>query len=316
MAERASSAGWRRGLARIRQRVTLEHLGITTVILGYVLILIGGVVRIEGAGMGCGDDWPICNGKVIPTFTYLTAIEYLHRVVAGLILLLTTALTIVAWRTVPPHDIRRGLSVSALALVLLQAGLGAVTVFAELDPRAVTAHLGMAQAYFAVVIVIALFGSKRLRRDTARGSAAIGRAAAAACATTFILLLTGAYTASSGAAWACPSWPLCGDKYVPTGWSLVDIHVLHRWMVLFALVAIIWLVLASVRNVGASAPLTLFALAALGFVLIETLIGAANIWLELADWVRISHLAAATLVWGCLVTAAVLNARAMARSTA
>lgn len=313
VAETASATGWKRQITGLWQRVTLEQLGIATVILGYILILIGGVVRIEGAGMGCGDDWPICNGKVIPTFNYLTAIEYIHRVVAGLVLLLTTGLTIVAWKTTPPTDVRRWLSATAFVLVLLQAGLGAITVFAELDPRAVTAHLGMAQAYFAIVIVIALSGSQTVRRGTVHGSTAIARSAVVACGTTFVLLLTGAYTASSGAAWACPTWPLCGDKYVPTGWSLIDIHVLHRWLVVLAFAAIVWLVVTAIRDAGIGAPLTLVALAALGFTLIETLVGAANIWLELADWVRISHLGVATLVWGCLVTAAVLNARALAR---
>lgn len=303
MGQTAKQANSEREAAPAAQRgwFTVERLAVATVVLGYILILIGGVVRIEGAGMGCGDDWPICNGKVIPTFSYLTTIEYLHRVVAGAILLLTSWLVFATWRQARRSDARRWLTVTALVLVLAQALLGAVTVFAELDPRAVTAHLGMAQAYFAIMIVIAFIGYARPGRPARPASPAIVRAAIVAIAATFGLLLTGAYTASSGAAWACPQWPLCHGKYFPTGWTSADVHILHRWLALITIGAIVWLLVVAVRDAGMSARVSMLAGLALALTLIETLIGAANIWTELANWVRISHLAFATLVWGALI---------------
>ena len=30
------------------------------------LIVLGGVVRITGSGMGCGDHWPRCDGEWFP----------------------------------------------------------------------------------------------------------------------------------------------------------------------------------------------------------------------------------------------------------
>lgn len=303
MAQAAKRVNENRGVAATDEarRFSIERIAIATVVLGYILILIGGVVRIEGAGMGCGDDWPICNGKVIPTFSYLTTIEYIHRVVAGGILLLTTWMVLAAWRSLPRSDARRWLSLSALILVVAQAGLGAITVFAELDPRAVTAHLGMAQAYFALVIIVALISHRWVTSPGGEHSPAVLRAALVAGVLTFGLLLTGAYTASGGAAWACPEWPLCGDKYFPTGWTPADIHMLHRWLALLTVVAIGWLLVVAIREVGAKARVTKYAAAAMILTLAEVTIGGANIWFELAAWVRISHLAFATLVWGSLV---------------
>src|SRR5882762_9739548 len=32
----------------------------------YVLIVLGFVVRITGSGLGCGNHWPLCNGRLFP----------------------------------------------------------------------------------------------------------------------------------------------------------------------------------------------------------------------------------------------------------
>jgi len=29
----------------------------------YLLIILGAVVRITGSGLGCGEHWPLCNGR-------------------------------------------------------------------------------------------------------------------------------------------------------------------------------------------------------------------------------------------------------------
>ena len=37
-------------------------------VVGYnVLVIVwGAVVRATGSGAGCGDNWPLCNGQVVP----------------------------------------------------------------------------------------------------------------------------------------------------------------------------------------------------------------------------------------------------------
>src|SRR5438034_959390 len=64
----------------------------------YLLIILGGIVRITGSGLGCGDHWPLCNGHLFPPLNDSgTVIEWSHRLVAALVSVLVVALAVVVW---------------------------------------------------------------------------------------------------------------------------------------------------------------------------------------------------------------------------
>src|SRR5258708_24811787 len=69
-------------------------LAIVAAVAVYGQIVLGGVVRITGSGLGC-PDWPACQGKIVPDFANShVVIEYAHRLVgttAGLLVLATAA---------------------------------------------------------------------------------------------------------------------------------------------------------------------------------------------------------------------------------
>src|SRR5687767_7007084 len=117
-----------------RAMKTLARVGAASVALTYLHLVFGGIVRITGSGMGCGDHWPKCLGSWIPPFDHPTIlIEWTHRLLALLVVITIAALTLVARskRDEPgvagPGGVLRPAAL-ALALVVGVALLGMVTV--------------------------------------------------------------------------------------------------------------------------------------------------------------------------------------------
>ncbi|MBX6343320.1 MAG: COX15/CtaA family protein, partial [Thermomicrobiaceae bacterium] len=69
-----------------------QKLAVAAAVVAYLLIVLGGVVRVSGSGMACGGDWPTCGGRLLPALGAPTAIEYAHRAVAGALTLLALGL--------------------------------------------------------------------------------------------------------------------------------------------------------------------------------------------------------------------------------
>src|SRR3989442_2370981 len=59
------------------------RLAWTAATFTYLLIILGAIVRITGSGLGCGEHWPLCNGKLLPPLDLPTMIEYGHRLAAA-----------------------------------------------------------------------------------------------------------------------------------------------------------------------------------------------------------------------------------------
>jgi len=91
-------------------------------VLVYTLLVIlwGAYVRATGSGAGCGGHWPLCNGQVVPRSPAAeTIIEYTHRLMSGLSLILVGGLVFRAFRVFPRgHRARRFAVLSGLFLLV------------------------------------------------------------------------------------------------------------------------------------------------------------------------------------------------------
>src|SRR2546425_5302991 len=270
----------------------------------YLLIILGAIVRITGSGMGCGEHWPLCNGKLLPPLDLPTLIEYTHRLVAASVSILVLALaTYARWLregagsrqqdssngpiAVSSHRPTVRPSVApyvALGLLALQVALGAVTVKLQLPPWTVILHLGTAMLLLATLLV------------TARGHPRTppSRAELAALTLGFGTVLLGALTANLGAASACLGFPLCNGALFPSGNYLQYVHWVHRLFAYTLFAYVVWWAVRSKRR-GVWYVVAL--------VSVQVAVAATMVLLALPQPLQAAHVAVGAAVWTALVLA-------------
>jgi heme A synthase len=285
----------------------MRRLVLATGIATFVLIIVGGVVRVSDSGLGCGPagsgfhGWPFCNGDVVPGVDLNSIIEYTHRVLAVIVGFMILAIFVLAWRR------RRellGPAAALLVLVIAQGALGGATVEENLEEVYVAAHLGLAMLLLGLLLHLyrrvtdapAVQGGPRLRALSIAASVLV-----------LCTVVAGGYMAGTqnygradyqlgdGAHHACgKEFPTCNGEFMPFGDAeLVDIHLTHRAFMYIASILVIALVVVAVRR----GVLTRHAWALAGLLAVQILVGALNVWLDEYELLILLHLALGTLLW-------------------
>ena len=152
-----------------------RRLGILTIFAVYFVILVGGIVRASGAGMGC-PDWPTCFGQWVPPTAesqlptnyheiyaargyentqfnpVKTWTEYTNRLVGvtiGFLIFLTAWSSRIYLKT---DKTTFYLALSAFFLVGFQGWLGSAVVASNLKPLMITLHMLLALLIVALLI--------------------------------------------------------------------------------------------------------------------------------------------------------------------
>ncbi len=219
------------------------------------------------------------------------------------------------WRAVRRLRDRRWIvrgSVVALVLVLVQAGLGGLTVEHGLEEALVAAHLGLAM----ILIGVLLFVLRATRTDQPAPAASSGLRTLSFVAATLVLatIVAGGYMAGTekvgaeeaplhgGAHLACGTeFPTCLGEAAPFGTGpMVDVHLTHRFLMYLAAAAVLAMVAVAMRRGIRSRA---FPLAAI-LLVAQILLGAMNVWLGEHPTLVVAHLALGTLLWGTVAYAA------------
>ncbi len=283
-----------------------QKLVAATLAMTLALVIVGVIVRATGSGLGC-PDWPFCYGQIIPPLEFKAWAEWIHRLIAAVIGVMVLGIAVLA---VVDHRDRPSLiaaSLGAVVLVAFQAWLGRETVRLGNSGESVTAHLAAAMAVAGLLAFLLVRAGYPARLPGRGGSQRLTLLAAFSAVSTFALLVFGANVTALDAALVFPDWPLMGGAVVPpfgempaATATLAFTHALHRYVgvVVGVVLAGTWVVAWRGRRAGRVDD-TSFRLITIAAVLypLQAVVGAFQVWTQLAPWTQTLHVALATFIW-------------------
>jgi cytochrome c oxidase assembly protein subunit 15 len=134
-----------------------HRFAVFVALVTFFLIIAGALVTSNDAGLSV-PDWPTSFGSLykIPHLVGGVKFEHTHRMIAQFVGFLSIILAVWTWRA-DPRRWMKYLGLTALGLVIAQGILGGITVLFYLPPAVSSAHAALAQTFFCMVILIALF---------------------------------------------------------------------------------------------------------------------------------------------------------------
>ena len=287
-----------------------QRLAVATTAATFLLIAVGGLVRATDSGLGC-PDWPRCFGKLTPPPNLHAWIEHSHRLVAAAVIVLVGLTAVAAWRSRRPRTVRWA-TIGAVVMVLAQAVLGAVVVWAKLEAESVTLHLATALALVALLEFIA-FRSRwpaPPRSQRSRRSRRFVRLAMVGAGLTYAQMLVGSTVTGHDAGLAYPVHVLVPDLEL----SAAQLQLAHRALAMVVGITVIAIWLRARRAQRMHPTITRLAGYASGLVVVQIALGLANVANRLSALTVVPHLAVGSLLWGTMF-ALVLHADRFAGTT-
>lgn len=273
--------------ARALHRFAMLAAGAT-----FCLIFVGGLVTSTGSALAV-PDWPLAFGKLIPAWQGGIRFEFGHRVVAALVVTLTLVLMGWAWRVEPRKWVRNTIA-GAFGLIIVQAILGGLTVLFELPLPIAVAHAGTAQAFFCLMVSIAIFTNPRWSRTAPRTEAPVRIPLATLAAITtvviYLQILVGAVMRHLGAGLAIPDFPLAFGQLIPPYWNeYIAVNFAHRCGAVVVTIMVAWTVARVLRAHRDEPELRRPALGLALLLVMQVCLGALTIWTARAVIPTTSH---------------------------
>jgi len=263
------------------------------------LIFVGSLVTSTNSGLSV-PDWPLSYGMLFPPMVGGVFYEHGHRMVAGVIVLLT--LTLSFWiQFSEKRKWLKKLGWAALLIVIAQGILGGLTVLFFLPTPISTAHAVLSQTFFIITIIIAYSLSceraEREKRQTSPNTELL-KLSIILSAFIYLQLIIAALMRHTASGLAIPDFPTMGGTWIPlfnndmlstiNEWRLTQnlepvvlgqilIHFIHRLMALF--IVVLTFILFLKNKDGDKIVRKNILLIAL-FVIIQIVLGIATIWSE------------------------------------
>jgi cytochrome c oxidase assembly protein subunit 15 len=259
-------------------RLTLKWLTLVTC-LGMFLVLIAGVlVTKTESGRGCGEDWPLCNGKFIPAYTLESIIEYSHRAITGVVGILVLITFVAIYRKFGRRSESYFYAGGALIFTIIQAILGAMAVVWEQSSAVMALHFGFSLLAFTFTLLIVL----RVWRhtDTSNMNVTIHvqpfyrKLVWSVTIYTYVVVYIGAFVRHTDSSGGCSGWPLCNGEVIPELSGSTGIAFIHRAAAMLVFLLIVWIAILGRRHYNQPPEIGRMSMLALILTVLQVMSGA------------------------------------------
>jgi len=270
-----------------------------------LVVLWGAYVRATGSGDGCGNNWPLCQGVVVPRAPQAqTIIEFTHRLTVFFSFVALLGVCVWAFRLFPRGHRSRYFSVLSLVFFFVEALLGAGLVllrYVAHDASAgravyLSAHLVNTQVLLAMLVFTAWFAGEPTRRTLKPAPRLIIAALPAA----LMVAVTGVLAALGDTLFPAASVASgIRTDFAGSADALLRLRAMHPLVAVAGGVCIIAGIVAARRQPKPAAVRAGTVAGAL--LLLQMAAGVVNFLLLAPVWMQILHLLIADLLWVVLV---------------
>lgn len=230
----------------------IKLLAIASSIGMLVLLLGGALVTKTESGDGCGSSWPLCHGKIFPDkLSMELLIELSHRLVTGIVSIMVIILVVLCWKHLKEIPERKLLSALAIAFILIQSIIGAITVLIGQSEFFLALHFGISLISFSGILLLTLLileVDKRFPLQTLYIDRQMKRHIIGVTIYCLVVIYTGALVRHMNASLICPSWPLCNNSFIGLPKNIYEwTQMGHRFAAGILLLWIIYIMILSIK---------------------------------------------------------------------
>lgn len=235
---------------RVKTNLTIQikRLAYAVCIGMFLVVLNGALVTKTESGLGCGNEWPLCNGKFVPAYTIESMVEYSHRAVTGIVGLMVLAVFVLVWRHMKEKRDAFLYASSILLFTVVQAIMGALAVVYTQNPPVMALHFGFSLLAFASSFLLAA-AMRRYAKEQADSPRVYPRAVTdtyrysiwLTLLYTYIVVYVGAFVRHTDSSGGCMGWPLCNGQVIPELSGGTLIVFMHRVAALLLFILVAWI---------------------------------------------------------------------------
>lgn len=263
----------------------------------------GALVTKTGSADGCGTDWPLCHGALLPkNLPIETIIELSHRAVSGLSLLVVLWLVITSWKHIGHIKEVKPLCSISVGFLLLQALIGAAAVMWQQNDYILALHFGISLISFSSVFVLTLIIfdlDQKYEANIVHIRKPLQLLTWIMAGIIYVAIYTGALVRHTESSLAYGAWPLPFNDLMPH-----DMHdwvqLSHRILAFIAFITVMIVYIHAIKNYPTIRTIRYGYTASFILIILQVITGALSVITNVNLIIALLHALFITLLFGMI----------------